>query len=267
MKKCLVSGLVLTTMFTGVACGSKEEPKEEVSKPGQVVEIQDNNKEESKPAEDKKEEVEQGTQQTVNNSDKALDEKLALVSSLLEKENLNEAKKIFNQINLEGVSEAGNKKYADMSLRIKALEEKLNAKKEEEEKKEAAKEEVKKDRESILSGQKFIHIEYDNDKYDSYKIKKLDNGNLEVDLKSDMIDLSGTLNKKSDNSWTGTLYNSQAGIDSFYDFIVTNDAVKIIQSNDSNVRTLILYLKSKTYKEENTNPNAIREMKGNFTLR
>ena len=265
MKKYLVGGLVLTTMFTGVACGSKKDDKVEESKPEQIVEVQDNqeNKDDSKPVEDKKEEIEQ----TVNNSDKELDKKLAVVSSFLEKENLEGAKKAFSEINLEGLSDEGNKKYSDMSLRIKALEEKLAAKKEEEEKKEAAKEEVKKDRESILNGEKFIHIEYDNDKYDNYKIRKSEDGNLVVELKSDMIDLNGTLNKKSDNSWTGTLYNSEAGIDSFYDFVVTDDAIKITQSNDSNVRTLTLYLKSKTYKEDNTNPNAVREIKGSFTLR
>ena len=328
MKKYLIVGLVLATMFTTVACGSKA--VEEVKEVSKVMEeakiavaseeyekarnlfklasdevsgeektlatssykllesfifaekaVEDGDLEEAKLQLKK---IESNTTyenlvedikalkvqiEERESLDSKIEEKLQIVSNFLEEKKLEEAKKTFAEINLEGLSDEANKKYADMSLEIKALEEKVEATKKAEADKEKVEDEKKENRDKLFNGTSKIYIDYEDsasiDSFESFMFRKLETGELEVSVGSEKACPSGTLRKIADTSWTGSLYDSAFGMDAFYDVVTTENAIKIIQSSDQNVRTIILYLKSQTY--ETTNTNSEITEKGSFTLK
>ncbi|MGL5575470.1 MAG: hypothetical protein ACRDCW_08025 [Sarcina sp.] len=327
MKKYLIVGLVLTTMFTGVACGSNAQVVT-VEKSGMIEDAKaamssseydkarnlfklasdeetgenkdlamnsyellssfilaqkalgEKNIEEARVHISKIENdtmypnlVEdikklKGEIEAEESKDKELDEKFEVINSLVKEENLEEAQKVFAEIKIEGLSAEANKKYGNMSFKIKELEEKVAEKKKAEEEAKKIQEAQMIEKEAIFNGTKIIHIRSDEDsKFENYKIIKLESGALEVEINNEWASLKGSLRQASDTAWTGTLYDSALGIDSFYDFTITDDAVKIIQTSDANVRTLTLYLKSKTYKEENTNINSVQNITGEFVLK
>ncbi|MGL4451014.1 MAG: hypothetical protein ACRCTZ_07495 [Sarcina sp.] len=327
MKKYLIVGLVLTTMFAGVACGSNaqvvtveklgmiEDAKAAMSlseydkarnlfklasdeETGENKDLAMNsyellssfilaqkalgekNIEEARVHISKIENdtmypnlVEdikklKGEIEAEESKDKELDEKFEVINSLVKEENLEQAQKVFAEIKIEGLSAEANKKYGNMSFKIKELEEKVAEKKKAEQEAKKIQEAQMIEKEAIFNGTKIIHIRSDEDsKFENYKIIKLEGGALEVEVNNEWASLKGSLRQASDTAWTGTLYDSALGIDSFYDFTITDDAVKITQTSDANVRTLTLYLKSKTYKEENTNINSVQNITGEFVLK
>ncbi|MGL4656250.1 MAG: hypothetical protein ACRCWM_10255 [Sarcina sp.] len=328
MKKYIIMGLILGTMFTGVACGSKAAEKSKVLEEAKIaVASQDygkarnlfklasdetegeektlalNNYEllnsfvlaqkalEEKDIEEAKKQIAKIENDTTYPSlvedikelkkkiedeekkDKNLDEKLTIISNFIEEENLDGAKSSFAEIDIAQLSEEGNKKYADMSLKIKALEEKVEAKKEAEKKEQEAIEKAKNEKDKLLNGTSKIYIDYKdagvNDSFESFQFRILSDGNLEMERATEKSAPEGTLGKVEENKWSGTLYDSAFLQDYLYEVIVTDDAIKVIQPNEFGTSTMVLYIKSKTYKLDivRNDGNEGHSETGSFTLR
>lgn len=333
MKKYLIGGLILATMFTGISCGSKanegqngnsknlEEAKiavnseeydkarnlfklasdEEVGENKEIATnsyellssyilaqkaLEDKDIEEAKIQlgkiendttypnliEDIKELKKKIEAEDIKNKD--LDEKLETINNFLKDNNLEAAQKTFGQINLEALSKEGNKKYADMSVEIRKLEEKVEAeKKKDEDKKKKDEKEAKKDKNQLLDGSKEIYIDYDDagseDEFESYKFAILADGSLKVDTATHKTYPTGTLRLVEENKWSGSLYDSAHFTDEFCDVVVTNDAIKIINEGDQGKVTTTLYIKSQTYKSEfiPSDGREATEQTGSFTLK
>ena len=328
MKKYLILGLVLATMFTGISCGSNAKNDEgktsnmlekakialasdEYDKARNLFklasdEVEGKSKEEAlvnynllhtfvlaknaladgdieaakielakiekdntyenlvKDIQNLKKKIQEN-----ENLDLKIEDELKKVSNFLEEEKLEEAKKIFDEINLEGLSEEANKKYSQMSISVKKLEEKLADKKKLQEAKEKEETKKKEEKTNLFNGRSKLYIDYEdagaNDSFESFGLNVLESGELEVKVGTEKACPTGKLRKISEGSWTGSLYDGAFGVDYFYDVVATSDAIKVIQSSDENVRTIIFYLESKTYKSENTNSEMVD--KGSFSLK